>query len=50
MNGRYESAQGRRLMTTVTPTKPPFGLNVTVWILIVAALLVVLAAMAVYFE
>jgi len=37
-------------MTTMTSTKPPFGLNATVWILIVAVLLVVLAAMAVYFN
>jgi hypothetical protein len=36
-------------MTTITPTKAPFGLNVTVWIILVAALLVVFAAMAVYF-
>jgi hypothetical protein len=37
-------------MTTITPTKPPFGLSSTVWILIVAVLLVVLAAMVVYFR
>jgi hypothetical protein len=36
-------------MTTIAPTKAPFGLNLTVWIILVAALLVVLAAMAVYF-
>jgi hypothetical protein len=38
------------LMTTITPTKPPFGLNATIWILIVAGLLVAGAAMAVYFR
>jgi hypothetical protein len=37
-------------MTTITPTKPPFGLDATIWILIVAVLLVVIAAMAVYFR
>ncbi len=35
-------------MTTMIPMKPPFRLNATVWILIVAVLLVILAAMAVY--
>lgn len=37
-------------MTTMTPTKPPFGLTSAVWTLIVAVLLVILAAMAVYFR
>lgn len=37
-------------MTTMTPTKTPFGLNSTVWILIVAVLLVILAAFVLYFE
>jgi hypothetical protein len=37
-------------MTTMTPTKPPFGLTSTAWTLIVAVLLVILAAMAVYFR
>ncbi len=36
-------------MTTTAPTKPPFGISSTVWVLIVAVLLVILAAMAVYF-
>jgi hypothetical protein len=35
-------------MTTMTPTKAPFGLSPTIWILIVAVLLVILAAMTVY--
>jgi hypothetical protein len=37
-------------MTTITPTKPPFSLSSTPWVVIVAVLLVVLAAMAVYFK
>jgi hypothetical protein len=37
-------------MTTITPTKPPFGIGSTAWILIVAVVLVILAAMAMYFR
>ena len=37
-------------MTTMIPTKPSFGLTSIVWTLIVAVLLVILAAMAVYFR
>lgn len=37
-------------MTTITPTKQPFSLSSPIWVVIVAVLLVVLAAMAVYFK
>lgn len=36
-------------MTTISPSKPPLGLGSTVWTVIVAVLLVILAALAVYF-
>ena len=36
-------------MTTIAPTKPPFGLGSAVWTVIVAVLLVILAVVAVYF-
>ena len=40
----------RRSMSTITPTKPPFGLGSTVWALVIAVLLVILAAMAMFFQ
>jgi hypothetical protein len=38
----------RTLMTSMTPTKSPLGLNSTVWILIVAVLLIAIAAIVMY--
>jgi hypothetical protein len=35
-------------MTTISPTKSPLGLGSTVWTVIVAVLLVILAALALY--
>jgi hypothetical protein len=35
-------------MTTLTPSRSPFGLNSGVWIIVVAVLLIVLAAIAMY--
>jgi hypothetical protein len=37
-------------MKTITHTKSPFGLNWTAWIVTIAVLLVILAAMVVYFR
>jgi hypothetical protein len=37
-----------RPMTTLTPSRSPFGLNPGVWIVVVAVLLIVLAAIAMY--
>jgi hypothetical protein len=37
-------------MTTMSPTKSPLGLGLSVWTVIVAALLVILAALALYFS
>jgi hypothetical protein len=35
-------------MSTISPTKSPLGLGSTVWTVIVAVLLVILAALALY--
>ena len=37
-------------MSTLTPTKPPFGVGSSAWALVIAVLLVILAAMAMFFQ